>query len=151
MEIKELAKLAISYFETKQRDDGINYWTTKENRPEWLQTLIRVAHFDMLPDDYKYSYILDSLYIITEDSEEDEYALLIDVDVYTSDLTGWLASHIGRVEYVDRALEDNIPEPASIVDLLQTAQYLEREEVFYSVLDSLKNVAEQLDCGFNVV
>lgn len=35
--------------------------------------------------------------------------------------------------------------------LLQDAQYLEREEVPYSVLDSLKNVAEQLDTGLNVV
>lgn len=143
MEIEDLAKKAITYFVSKERDDGSMYWTTTDDRPEWLQELIRRAHRGYLPDDYKYEFILSALNIIA-DSDEDTCSESIadSIDVYTGELTRWLASHIDRVNYVNEALQVmNTPED-DLVSIVANAQYLEREEVFYSVLSSLKAEVE---------
>lgn len=142
MEIEELAKLAITYFISKQRDDGSVYWTTRDDRPEWLQELIRKAHAGYLPDDWKYEFILSALHIIA-DSDEDNYSesLADSIDVYTSELTKWLASHIDRVNYVNESLQV-MDKPDDLITLVSNAQYLEREEVFYSVLSSLEKEVE---------
>jgi hypothetical protein len=145
MELKDLAKTALTYFERSTRNNGDKIWVTKDNRPDWLYDLIHEAHGDMLPDDYKYEFVVDALGTIEEYGDEDDYFEGIDasVDVYTSALTKWLASHIERTYYLNEAIKEYSGEKDTSVDFLMVAQFKEREEVFYSVLQSLKEQLEE--------
>ena len=94
----------------KERNTRANIYLVKkehENNEE-LKDLIHKAHGENLPDDYIYEYISDALDLISECSDEEEIEERIgeiEGDVYTSDLTKWLASHNGRVDYLTQALE----------------------------------------------
>jgi hypothetical protein len=140
--VNELAKEALEWFTTDVRDNGEEFVKTKDGRPDWLENLIFTAHDDMLPDDYRYKFIEKSLqYISDQDEDADLDCPEIEADSYTSDLTKWLHSRNDRVCYLTEALET-----FGIKDgfaALQLAQLREREEVFYSVLNSLRELCEE--------
>jgi hypothetical protein len=139
--VNELAREALEWFETGTRDNGEEFVKTKEGRPEWLESLIFTAHGDMMPNDYRYKFIEDALqYISDQDEDEDLGCPEIEADTYTSDLTKWLNSRNDRVYYLSEALENS-----DITDgfqLLMMAQSIEREEVYYSVLNSLRELCK---------
>jgi hypothetical protein len=140
--VNELAREALRWFITDTRDNGEEFVKTKEGRPDWLENLIFTAHDDMLPDDYRYKFIEDALIMIADQDEDaDLDCPEIEADSYTSDLTKWLHSRNDRVCYLTEALET-----FGIKDgfaALQLAQLREREEVFYSVLNSLRELCEE--------
>ena len=137
--VNELAKEALGWFITDTRDNGEEFVKTKEGRPDWLKNLIFTAHGGMLPDDYRYKFIENSLqYIADQDEDADLDRPEIEADIYTSDLTKWLHSRNDRVCYLTEALET-----FGIKDgfaALQLAQLREREEVYHSVLSSLREL-----------
>lgn len=109
-------------------------WISK-NHDATLE-LSRQAHGEFLPDDFKYKIIVKSLDNIIEQMEYDstiEYIdCLVEPSIYTSELTHWLASHINRLDYLDKAIEEFQPKDA--FHILATAQYLEISEIFDSVV-----------------
>jgi hypothetical protein len=110
---------------------------------EELKNLIYKAHDNMMPDDYKYSYVVDALNLISECSEDDiqEEIYNIEADIYTSDLTNWLNSSNSRVYYLTEALEEY-----GITDgfqALSIAQQKERQEIANSVFNSLKEIVKE--------
>ena len=140
--VNELAKDALGWFITDTRDNGEEFVKTKEGRPDWLKNLIFTAHDDMLPDDYRYQFIEDALqYISDQDEDVGLDCPEIEADTYTSDLTKWLHSRNDRVYYLTEALEEY--EIKDGFQALQEAQLREREEVFYSVLNSLRELCEE--------
>jgi hypothetical protein len=96
----------------------------------------------MMPDDYRYKFIENSLqYIADQDEDADDLDCPeIEADIYTSDLTKWLHSRNDRVYYLTEALEEY--EIKDGFQALQEAQLREREEVFYSVLNSLRELCK---------
>jgi hypothetical protein len=137
--VNDLARKALEWFETGTRDNGEEFVKTKEGRPDWLKNLIFTAHGDMLPDDYRYKFIEDALqYIADQDEDADLDRPEIEADTYTSELTKWLHSRNDRVHYLTEALEEY--EIKDGFRALRVAQLCEREEVYYSVLSSLREL-----------
>ena len=140
--VNELAREALEWFITDTRNNGEKFIKTKEGRPDWLENLIFTAHDDMLPDDYRYKFIEDALIMIADQDEDaDLDCPEIEADIYTSDLTKWLHSRNDRVCYLTEALEEY--EIKDGFQALYLAQLCERGEVYYSVLNSLRELCEE--------
>jgi hypothetical protein len=145
MDIYELAGFAYGQFEQRERSNGDTFTCLKDGAPEWLTELIRDAHGEFLPDDWRYDCIRAALGWIhdvepedVEDSHEfaDSY-----VDIYSVARLAWLASDLRRVTYVDNAVEEwgaNGGDAGDTVDRIGLGQYLEASEVYSSVVSSLQ-------------
>jgi len=140
--VSELAREALEWFETDTRDNGEEFVKTKEGRPDWLENLIFTAHGHMMADDYRYKFIENSLqYIADQDEDADLDCPEIEADIYTSDLTAWLNSRDDRLCYLTEALETFGMKDG--FSALQAAQIIEKEEVYWSVLESLRELCEE--------
>jgi hypothetical protein len=53
-------------FETRKRDNGDKYVALKDGSPEWMTDVCHKAHGDMLPDDWRYSFISEAVDYIDE-------------------------------------------------------------------------------------
>lgn len=142
--IQARAGTAYGLLEDATRGDGTPYVRTVEGAPGWVTELVREAHGDMLPDDWRYATIREALGAIHDapalvaDELADEFA--DDADVYNADLLAWVGSHGLRGAYVDEAREE-IGEPRDFYHGLQMGQYLERREVFQAVYDFLAGMS----------
>lgn len=141
--IQERAEEARSHFEQIKRGDD-QIWSVKDSAPQWVTDLAHHAHGDMMPDDWRYQFIVDALDILAEEENPDNYVIALDadVDVYTGELLAWLGSRLDRTSYVNEALEECgrdaiAPEEPNIVKDIMAGQYKEREEVLYLVRDFL--------------
>jgi hypothetical protein len=139
--IKELAQEAADWFVSDKRDNGDSFIKTKDDRPDWLTELIHDAHGDMFPDDYRYRFIASALDQLAEYGDSENAIDEIEPDIYTGQLTAWLASSCDRVYYLTTVLEEYVPDIDGF-QLLAWAQLEERREVAYSVLESLRALAE---------
>ena len=148
--IQDIAREMSEAFQTKSRDNGDNYVTLRDGSPEWMGEVVRGAHDDMLPDDFRYQVIREAVDAIADaegsrDDIRDELAgeFADDVDIYNHDLTAWLGSHSSRPGYCDEALNEFGRESAEgVMALIGMGQYMERREVFDSVLSSLEQRAD---------
>lgn len=148
--IGELAGEAFDQFETAKRPDGDEFTRTKDGAPEWLRDLVREAHGEFLPDDWRYEAIRAALGAIhdagaeTADDLDDLAHEFADghVDVYNHARLKWVSSHLARASYVDRAREELGAPDADLFDQLGLGQYQEALEVFASVRQSLESVHE---------
>jgi hypothetical protein len=77
--------------------------------------------------------VVESLDAIAEDGEDAE----LEADLYTAELTAWVASRPDRLAYCDEALSEWGGGFKDTFHLLQLGQYAERQEVLGSVLNSL--------------
>ena len=149
MTISEAATEALSYFETKQRDNGESFVSLRDGHPEWVEDMVREAHGDMLPEDWRYKAIEEVITAISEneyegeDDANDSASEVCDslVSVYTHELTQWLASSNARIGYLDEAVREAVKEDGASILLMQ-AQYREYMEVYSSVVQSLAAYAE---------
>ncbi len=144
MTFATLAAEAAAFFETRQRDDGAAFITTRGDSPVWLDDLVRDAHGDFLPDDWRYSAIRDALDFIAErepDDDDDAQDLAGEfadetVDTYTGARLAWLASNLRRIAYVDDARE-KYGADGGIAEQIGMGQYAEAYDVYSSVVSSL--------------
>jgi hypothetical protein len=135
MTIQELAQQYADIFIYKKRENGESFIALRKD-DETLTTLIRNAHGDMLPDDYKYEYVHNALEAITQcELEDDIIDISMEPDCYNSDLLKWLSSNLTRSNYVDETVLNF--GYSSLFQTLMLAQQLEREEVLHSVVESL--------------
>ena len=146
--IQELAKRYYDMFEIAERTNGEKFWRVKsefsdkkdyyENDP--LAKLIHSIHAKMLPDDYIYEYIVNSFDLISEsDCEDNLYDLPIEADIYHSDLLKWVDSHPDRLGRCDEALSFGEGAYNSIIDIIQSAQQYEKQEVLNAVISWLED------------
>lgn len=149
-EIIAAAEEAYGAFETRTRAPeagGEEYTVLKDGCPGtgdegWIKAAIFAAHDTggMLPDDWRYQFIRDAFGAISDAAEDadssevcDEYA---EPDIYTNELTGWLASHNDRYSYCDDAAEEWGAQTETL-KLIGLGQMAEKTEVFWSVLSSI--------------
>jgi hypothetical protein len=145
MNVQELATKYLMSFTAKKRENGDTFNCLKDEvEDESLVELIRDAHNVMIPDDYKYEYILDALRIISDAEDYTDSHTEIESDCNNYDLAKWLASNNVRYEYCDQYIEE-MHDCRSMFELMQSAQYKEREEVFFSVMHSLESIVEKLE------
>lgn len=144
--IAALAEEVRGHMERRTRPDDTRYWSLDEERPEWMQSLSYAAHGqgDMLPDDWRYEFIVGALDAIVEtegnyDAGRDY--VVEDVDIYTGDLSRWLSSHSYRPIYVNEAREEFGPAETIDQDMM-AGQAREREEVYEQIYQFLRERAE---------
>jgi hypothetical protein len=143
--IQELAKEAGSYFVGAKRDSGTTFRKLKDERPEWVYELVREAHGDMLPDDWRYEAIETVLEAIEGIDDPDDHPTF-EPDVYNSDLYKWLSSHSNRSAYCDAAADEgSLSERASMADRLMAGQVMEYEEIYGSVIQSLRDRLDEIE------
>lgn len=143
MEISELAAYAREFFEQKTRDDDQRFWTLKRRHPTWVEDLVHEAHGDMMPEDYKYAFVLDTLDALEEGRDPEEPEL--EPDIYTHDLNRWLASNLTRAGYVDEAVEDYGHSDQGITGDIGLGQLREKEEVWGIVIQELQKRLEAIE------
>lgn len=153
MTINELAADYSRRFEKAKRDDGSEYWRVKTTgeETEALTALCHTAHGDMLPDDWRYEFIVEALSALADHEDTEDARDSIEADIYTHELTSWLGSRADRDGYCDEAAEEfgvtdgNGRDFIGTVKLLQLGQWTEKREVFESVLSSLRQQVEALE------
>ena len=136
----------INMFETKTRDNGNKYVILKDKAKEELKNAIHNANGDRLPNDFIYSTFLDLLQTLDGFTIENPDYLdeieneVIDsnIDIYTKDLTAWLASDINNVYYLTEAIQESNGEIDGF-QALQQAQSKQIYEVWQHVKDLLIN------------
>lgn len=142
--VTERATEAASQFETATRSDGQEFTRLTNDAPDWLRDLVRTAHGDMFPDDWRYETIRAAVHFLAEYGGDDDAAAHefadAQVDVYTLARIAWLGSHLRRVQYVDEARDEGlVSATADIADMIGAGQYEEASEVFHSVRESLSD------------
>jgi hypothetical protein len=140
MKVQKKAAKCLKEFEVMAvHPNGRKRNIMQDNVSEFTRELVYKAHAEMLPDDYKYSFVIEALELIADFNGEEYLDIIteIEADIYTSGLTEWLNSNNSRVYYLTEALEE-----MDIKDgfqLLSYAQIKEKIEVFYIVIDYLEN------------
>ncbi len=128
-------------FCAKVSSDGKESDSLPKDEEERCRALAFAAHKRMMPDDWKYEFIDEALSTITEASDLDD--IDIEADVYTSDLTRWLGSHLERLGYCDEVVEEGLcASDADMSTRLQMGQWQEKREVLGLVLQHLREEAE---------
>ncbi len=135
--LKDAAKEFHSYFEIAQRADNTSFIRLREGSPDWAVQIVRQAHGDMMPDDYRFEYAMIAAEMLWNYDDPDDVEL--QPDVYTSDLLDWLRSRNDRTTYIDDAIRDYGKAEQFDQDMM-IAQTLEREEVLGSVRGSLEDM-----------
>lgn len=153
MTLAEIAGEAYEHFESRERGED-KIITTKDDAPEWVSDLVREAHGDFLPNDWRYDCIYAAIGHVHDSGAEDDSDLddvaheFCDgyVDVYTHARLQWLASSLNRMAYCDEAVEEGlIGSDASIAERVGLGQYMEAREIFASVQRSLVNRHDEID------
>ncbi len=150
--LQEIAGEARDWFEQRTRVQpvGTTFWTCKNSRPVWIMELCHAAHDKMLPDDWKYQFIVDSLDVLSEleagnDPEDDINERLPQEHEY-AELVSWLGSSTERWGYVEEAVAHiGLPPPTDfhLDNLITDGFWREQEEVYLSVLGSLRKQLEE--------
>ena len=147
----KIAEEARTSFEIASRENGDKFWRKKEDAPEWVYVMSLDAHKGMLPDDWRYQFIVNALDSFSECAGEDWDDVIAeradsDTSVYNIELLDWLGSHGDRAGYVDEASKerDFIAEPG-IMHRIMLGQYAERTEVYQSVRRSIEDRAEGIE------
>lgn len=148
--IETLAAEILKNMTTGTRDNGETFKHLNDDKAEWMQDLCHEAHGRMLPDDHKYQFIFEALSaLVDHDGNEDDARESIEADIYTSDLTAWLASSNSRMEYVNDAVSNGLVDTSNfdMVNAMQAGQLEEKREVFESVLNSLQNRLDEVEAA----
>lgn len=132
-------------FTTGKRNDGESYVFLTDNATQELKDSVKAAHGDRLPNDFTFGTYADLMQKITDynldtiDELEDVRGEIVDshIDIYTADLTKWLASDINNVDYISQALDEGDNIGTDGFRLLSVAQYLAIDEVMNEVVNLL--------------
>ena len=147
MTIQSLAKELYEHTETKFRENGAEFIVLTEDAPDWAQDVTRAAHGDLLPDDWRYKFIVEACQAIIEyEGDRDSAQDSLEADTYYSDLTQWLASHLSRLEYCNEVLSNGYNHK-TIDSLLMTAQWYEKTETFNLLYDALEALATEQEAA----
>ena len=159
-------------FERRERGNaksgsGEYFYCLKDDAPDWMRDACRAAHGDdLLPDDFRYSVIAGAAEFFLEQATEylgedapvdapvdcfddiDQHEFCDGmVDIYTTNLTSWMASHLSRVGYVNEAKEQGLlGDDASIETQMMAGQYMEIRDTVDLLASFLMGVEEESEC-----
>jgi hypothetical protein len=137
--IANLAEQMINCFERRIRGDATEFWALKEGAPDWMQNLCREAHAGMLPDHWRYEFIVEALTCLGAGDTDGE---TLQADIFTYLLTDWLDSRTDRYAFCDQCVEDGYGF-TNTMTLLANGQITEKKEVFELVKASLEAFLEE--------
>lgn len=145
MTVQELATEALEYYRQSTAEEREGIYVHTDNAPEWVVDMTRNAHGDMMPDDWKFKFVVEALEAISEadEGEEEDELYEWEPDVYNHVLLQWVSSNLGRMGYVDEAV-DNYGW-TDLARALMAGQKTEFEWVAASVLKSLRDRLEELE------
>lgn len=147
--ITQKAEYFRSFFELKEvkregETEPKQIYVNKDHNNELVKNLCFAAHNDgeILPDDFRYRKIVDTLDMLIDNNIEDEeraqdLIMEMEADIYTSDLTAWLHSRNDRIYYLTEALEEFGCKNG--FQALMTAQTIEIQEIATAVLNYIIN------------
>lgn len=142
---QDVARRMARRFTQRTREDGTKYTTLTDEADEWMRDVVREAHGDMLPDDWRYEAIASAVEFIAEeddaDDRQDEWADGY-VDVYSSALIEWLGSHGARAGYVQEARDDFGDAGEDVWEEIRRGQFYEAREVIGLVLGALEEAQD---------
>lgn len=127
-------------FTTRKRDDGDEFTSLDKSAPDWMTDVVREAHGDMMPDDWRYKMIsecADALVDVDPSDWQDQDFEICDglVDVYNSTLLDWLSSHGQRAAYIDEARDEGLlAEDADEMNRIMVGQFMEYREILGSLM-----------------
>ena len=132
-----------NFFITKKRDSGDFYTYLNTKAPSNLHDAVLAVAGSGYPTDWDFvtfSSLLERLteYTINNMDDIDNYRNeIVDslVDIYTSDLTGWLHENINNVYFLTQAIEEFDTKDG--FKALALAQYLAIDEVMNYVIQAL--------------
>lgn len=146
--VQSLANDAFAFFEQRTRENGKTFWCCKDETPQWVKDLVYNAHGDFGPDDWRYEFIWEALSALScLDEDDDPEVLVLEADIYTGELTGWLHSNLQRIGYVDEAVDEygGASTFDGITNMIMAGQASEKREVLQSVIAFLSERAEELN------
>lgn len=144
MTLQTLAESVRKSFVQDKREDGTAFWKRVDGTPDWVQELCLQAHGDMMPDDWRYAFIVEALDALEENEDPDDITL--EADIYTHELTTWLGSRADRFGYCDEAYADyGLETFPGTIELLQLGQAAEKREVLDLVRSSLESYIRALE------
>lgn len=137
--LQKLADETRNQFVQGKRDNGDSYWYRESSEQDWIYEMCHKAHGDMLPDDWRYAFIVEALDALAESEDPDDIKL--EADIYTQSLTNWLASRADRYSYCDEAAEE-FGQPLTMIEMLQFGQAYEKREVLDAVRSFLEGMID---------
>lgn len=149
MNVKTLATQLGAAFDHRTRDNGDAFVCLKDDSPEWMTTIIRIAHEDKLPDDTVYTLIERCADAIADADNPSEAISELEPDSYTHELTAWLNSRVDHVYYLTQALQEC--EPKDGFQALAIAQQLQIHEVGEALIVALTNFADTWNAAEDAV
>ena len=135
------------------RTDGTEYRTLREDCPMYddLQTIVRDAHNDELPNDWRYGMVCDLCHALLDYSQPqgqmftaDDYRDCIGeisgtrVETGTHALLTWLASNLNRCHFDDPEVYCADADGSDIADLAQRRQREEIEWMAHTILTGVE-------------
>lgn len=144
MDLQDFARIGANFFTSAKYENGDTFIKLKDDAPNWIKDAVYVAHDDMMPDDRIYDVACQAFHFIAESDDDEpdsgEFANST-VDVYTGQLTAWMASHLARVSLVDEA-RDEFGDGEDIASMIAMGQYLESTRVFHAILEACRGEVE---------
>lgn len=114
----------LSYFVSKERDNGDRYWCTT-GAPDDVLAMIQECHDEEFPNDWRYNTIVNILFDLKNENEPGGDC---GVDVYTTDLIAWLTP--SRMAYIDELASDGLIRSCATMDeRIKVAQYHATEQI----------------------
>lgn len=135
------------------RDNPRKVLALKDGSPAWMRGAIYQAHEALggrLPDDWIYEAIrsLACNYNVYDNGDvcRDEENPICDglVDVYTADLTAWLAGHLGNMTLCDEAV-DEFEVTGDMDTRIRMGQFLAYTRISAALIEAVEAQAESLD------
>lgn len=138
--VQDLAHDLYEAMGTQTRDSGEDFTTLRDDAPEWCRDVVRTAHGEFMPDDFRYEVIRDAAAAVADGDDPSEWADQ-STDIYNGALTAWLASSVYRIAYVDDAVSDFGHSDRGVMGDIALGQMAERREVIESILSALGEMA----------
>ena len=135
------------------RTNGTEYRMLREDCPmhDDLQTIVRAAHNDELPNDWRFAMVHDLCHAFLDYSQPQGQVFTADefrdcigeiaetrVETGTYRLLTWLASNVSRCEFDDEGAWSSDDLGSSIADLAQRRQREEIEWMAHTILNGLE-------------
>jgi hypothetical protein len=139
--IQELASRFLQYFQYQTRGEEHRY-TLSDDAPQELRSLVEQAAGELPGDEWRYRFTYDALGVIARAECAEEECIETEID--SNELPRWLRSHPSRAVYVNTGIRDTTGLPDSeqfdIFEVIRVGYYLERNGVYWFVLDSLRRL-----------
>lgn len=148
--IQEAASQLSRALQQDKRNDGSEYYHLVDESPEWMIGVVHEVHnrlgMTLTPDDTIWEFISRCADALADSSEGDEGDSIseIEPDMYTSQLTAWLAASVNHVGYISQALND-FGEFDDGFKLLACAQKCHIDEIGWSLIEVLRSFVEEAE------